>query len=64
MKKSLTFRLWKDRQEHTDFLRCKVKSIVGVADNDEKGGLSVAYGVKLHFVGFHKLPQFLNVEWG
>jgi len=21
-------------------------------------------GVKLHFVGFHKLAQFLNVEWG
>ena len=42
----------------------KVKGVVGVADNHEKGCLSVAYGVKLHFVGFHKLPQLLNVEWG
>ena len=42
----------------------KVKGVVGVADNHEKGGLSVTYGVKLHFVGFHKLPQLLNVEWG
>ena len=31
---------------------------------DEKGGLSAAYGVKLYFVGCHKLPELLNVEWG
>ena len=29
----------------------KVKSIVGVADDNKQGGLAVAYGVKLHFVG-------------
>ena len=49
---------------HKKYSQQKVKSVVGVADDDEKGGLSVAYGVKLHFVGFHKLPQLLNVEWG
>ena len=38
----------------------KVKSIVGVADDNKQGGLAVAYGVKLHFVGFHKLPQLLK----
>ena len=29
------------------------KCVVGVADNDEKGGLSVPQRVKLHFVRFH-----------
>ena len=27
MKKSLTFRLWKNRQKHFDFLRCKAGSL-------------------------------------
>ena len=40
----------------------KVKGVVGVADNDKQGGLAVAYGVKLHFVGFHKVAQLLNVK--
>ena len=35
----------------------KVKSVVGVADNDKQGGLTVAYGIKFHFVGFHKVAQ-------
>ena len=41
----------------------KVKGVVGVADNHEKGGLSVTYGVKLHFVGFHTLiarPEYIG----
>ena len=42
----------------------KVKGVVGVADNDKQGGLAVAYGVKLHFVGFHKVAQLLNVKGG
>ena len=42
----------------------KVKSVVGVADNDKQGGLAVAYGVKFHFVGFHKVAQLLNVKRG
>ena len=42
----------------------KVKGIVGVADNDKQGGLAVTYGVKLHFVGFHKVAQLLNVKRG
>ena len=36
--------------------------IVGVADNDKQGGLAVAYGIKLHFVGFHKVAQLFKVK--
>ena len=42
----------------------KVKGIVGVADDNKQCGLSVAYGVKLHFVGFHKVAQLLNIKRG
>ena len=42
----------------------KVKGIVGVADNDKQGGLTVAYSVKLHFVSFHKVTQLFNVKGG
>jgi len=40
----------------------KVKGIVGVANDNKQGGLTVAYGVKLHFIGFHKVAQFLNIK--
>ena len=42
----------------------KVKSVVGVADNDKQGVLTVAYGIKFHFVGFHKVAQLFNVKRG
>ena len=42
----------------------KVKGIVGVADNDKQGGLTVSYGIKFHFVGFHKVAQLFNVKRG
>ena len=42
----------------------KVKGVVRIGDDNEKCGLSVAQCVKLHFVCFHKLPQFPNVKRG
>ena len=42
----------------------KVKGVVGVGDNDKQSGFSIAYGVKLHFVGFHEVAQLLNVKGG
>lgn len=47
------------RVEHGDD---EIKRVVGITDNDEQGGFSVAYGVQLHFVGVHQLVHFRNIK--
>jgi len=40
----------------------EIKRVVGVRDDNKQSGLSVADGVKLHFVGIHQIPDLGDVE--
>ena len=42
----------------------KVESVVRIGNDNEQRRFAVAYGVKLHFVGFHEFAQFPNIERG